>query len=67
MCTLLHGPSVCVFMYGQATESRWVVIVFVVVQYSTSSRTVATVVGQVQMVLVTIILYVPSTIFFRTL
>ena len=24
MHTLLHGPSVCVFMYGQATESRWV-------------------------------------------
>ena len=22
---LLHGPSVCVFMYGPATESRWCV------------------------------------------
>ena len=21
---VLHDPSVCVFMYGQATESRWV-------------------------------------------
>ena len=25
MHMLLHDPSVCVFMYGQATESRWVV------------------------------------------
>ena len=24
MYILLHDPSVCVFMYGQATESRWV-------------------------------------------
>ena len=24
MIRLLHDPSVCVFMYGQATESRWV-------------------------------------------
>ena len=24
---LLHDPSVCVFMYGQATESRWVNII----------------------------------------
>ena len=24
MHMLLHDPSVCVFMYGQATESRWV-------------------------------------------
>ena len=23
MYRLLHDPSVCVFMYGQATESRW--------------------------------------------
>ena len=23
MYILLHDPSVCVFMYGQATESRW--------------------------------------------
>ena len=24
MYMLSHDPSVCVFMYGQATESRWV-------------------------------------------
>ena len=26
MYTLVHDPSVCVFMCGQATESRWVII-----------------------------------------
>ena len=28
MYILWHGPCVCVFMYGQATESRWVNISF---------------------------------------
>ena len=23
----VHDPSVCVFMYGQATESRWVKLI----------------------------------------
>ena len=29
----LYDPSVCVFMYGQATESRWVLVKQYVTQY----------------------------------
>ena len=37
MYILLHDPSVCVFMYGQATESRWVleliIIIIIIILY----------------------------------
>ena len=31
MYILLHDPSVCLFMYGQVTESRWVNLSYTVV------------------------------------